>query len=187
MSESQWLCAECGARYDDHTPPCANCGGEEFAELHEPKTTQTTRFTYVCRNCGTENADDAVPCSDCGGLEFKEVKNTTETPVTEPEQSSAPPTGTDSDGGKDTEYYIGVLVGVAGVLLVPYFLLFVALPEAVFKWDNRSILDSLGDNVSENPFMQGTFLILGWFGNFLWLLVVLAVVGGVALLGFGAF
>lgn len=83
---------------------------------------------------------------------------------------------------KDTQYYIGVVLTAICVLLFPYFLFLVALPEAILAFWGKSIQDSLGRGGRGNPFMSGSFLILRWFGNFLLLVIALGFVVGLFLI-----
>lgn len=89
----------------------------------------------------------------------------------------------ESDTTRESMYYIGAVLGVIGVVLLPFFFFLVALPEAVlYMWKGSSILDSLDSDASDNPAMKGTFLIFRWFGNFLILMFILGVIVGLIIL-----
>lgn len=121
-----------------------------------------------CSTCGTRSGEGTSYCSACraslsGQSESGEWSNSSSTT-------------------KDTQYYIGVVLTAICVILFPYFLFLVALPEAILAFWGKSIQDSLGSSGRENPFMNGSFLIIRWFGNFLLLLVALGFVGGLFLI-----
>jgi len=177
MSETSdgplWICANCGARHDSNDPPCRECASEQFAKL-EPSETErldsTNRVTWICQDCGTSSPRNNSPCRECGGFDY--VKIDTDSATAGYDGSDVPdePAG---DSNRKRDYYIGVVLGVVGVLVFPYFFFLVALPEALFQLGGRSLQDVLGGDARDNPYLSGSMLIMRWFGNFLILTFVL--------------
>jgi hypothetical protein len=136
-----------------------------------------------CPNCGKEVDKAHIFCSGCGeplqpdGQEGQiSGENSHRTSAT------GPTGGRESDRTDDKMFYIGAVLGVAGVLLFPYFFFLIALPEAIIQYWGRSIQDSLPENARDNPAVAGTFLIFRWFGNFLLLIIVLGILAGIFLI-----
>jgi hypothetical protein len=117
--------------------------------------------------------DEARFCPGCG---------TEINPVQEDETNVEPSPSGNDDTTRQSMFYVGAVLGVLGVLFLPFFFFLVALPEAIIHLVNGgSILDSLSKDASENPAMKGTFLIFRWFGNFLILMFVLGMLLGILL------
>ncbi|WP_158055872.1 hypothetical protein [Halorussus halophilus] len=72
-------------------------------------------------------------------------------------------------------FYLGAVLGVIGVLIFPFFFFLVAMPESIYKMRGSTMQKYLPKDAQENPAVSGSLLIFGWFGNFLWLIVVLGV------------
>ena len=79
-------------------------------------------------------------------------------------------------------YYLGVILGILGVVFFGYFFFLIALPEAILQlfW-GRSVLVSFSKDARENPALRGSFLAMRWFGNFIILAFALGFVAGVVL------
>lgn len=122
-----------------------------------------------CPQCGNIVADTAGFCSDCG-QDLDGVGGSV---------SVDGSTVTASSRSDKNMYYLGVILGVLGVVFFGYFFFLIALPEAVLQlfW-GRSVLDSLSKDARENPALRGSFLALRWFGNFIILVIVLVIVVG---------
>lgn len=169
-----WICANCGAEHDRNDQPCRECAGERFARLEAPqRVQQSASVRWECDTCGRESARNDGPCANCGGFQYSRVEVT--------HQETARPDHQPDSFSRDTHYFIGVVLGVIGVLVFPYVFVFVALPEAIAGLFGTSIQNSLGQDVRENPFVSGAFLILQWFGNFIILMLALGFVVGVLL------
>jgi len=181
---ARWICASCGARHEERNPPCTSCAGEEFAKLEASSTErieQSADVAWICEDCGTRSPRNNTACKECGGFDYAQLASGQANPSQSDGFDGSVKTSTSPDSGRDSQYYIGVVLGVIGVLVFPYFLIFVALPEAAGSWWGRSTLDLLGRDARDNPFMKGTFLIIRWFGNFLWLCFGLGLLLGIGL------
>jgi len=136
-----------------------------------------------CPSCGTEVADNDYFCTECGTSVQTGGEPANQNASSASDSGTATPAepATQSDTTRDSMFYVGAVLGVIGVLLFPYFFFLVALPEAILQLWNRSIQDSLPSDARNNPAVSGTLLIFRWFGNFLILVIVLALIGGVLL------
>lgn len=121
-----------------------------------------------CPGCGMAVSEEALFCPSCGtNLE----SNTTATPRQ---------TDSGSETTRHSMFYIGAILAVFGVVFLPFVFFLIALPEAIiYAINGGSVLDSLSADARDNPAMRGSFLIFRWFGNFLLLVFVLAVVLGI--------
>lgn len=74
----QYLCADCGATYEEKNPPCRQCASERFAILDEtdrlPDQIQgTIDLAWRCTGCGKTHIRNNPPCDSCGMLEYEAV------------------------------------------------------------------------------------------------------------------
>lgn len=122
-----------------------------------------------CPNCGNIVADTSGFCSDCG-QDLDDVGG---------DVSVDGSTVTATSSSDKNMYYVGVVLGILGVVFFGYVFFLIALPEAVLQlfW-GRSALDSLSKDARENPALRGSFLAMRWFGNFLLLVIALTIVVG---------
>lgn len=77
MADEVWICAGCGAEYEEKNPPCLQCAGEQFAKLEDADTRRiegTIDVEYKCRDCGATHPRNAPPCDECGGMDFETVR-----------------------------------------------------------------------------------------------------------------
>lgn len=185
-TEAMWVCAGCGARHASHNPPCTNCAGEEFAKL-EPSETQpieqSTDVGWICEDCGTKSPRNETACNECGGFNYAQLASGSGTTSDfGAEETNTTPSVSSSTSSSDSQFYIGVVVGVAGVVLLPYFLFLVAIPESIGSFFGYSTLDVLGRDTRENDFMRGSMMIIRWFGHFLVGSFILGLVIGLLLI-----
>lgn len=126
-----------------------------------------------CPNCRNIVADTAGFCSECGQYLDAVGGNV----------STDGSTVTATSSSDKNMYYVGVVLGILGVAFFGYFFFLIALPEAILQlfW-GKSVLDSLSKDARENPALRGSFLAMRWFGNFLLLVIALAIVVGVLFL-----
>jgi ribosomal protein L40E len=168
---AQWICASCGARHEERNPPCTSCAGEEFAKLEASSTDrieQSADVAWICEDCGTRSPRNNTACKECGGFQYAQLANGSNTGTEfEGDQTSSARSSPPASSSNDTQFYIGIVVGVAGVVLIPYFLFLVAIPESIGSFFGYSTLDVLGRDTRENDFMRGSFMIIRWFGHFL--------------------
>lgn len=175
--QPRYICAGCGERYVEKNPPCQKCASEQFARLEDgdripDRVKDVANVQWRCTSCGEIYPRNNPPCNSCGTMQYRAV-------------SDGPPVS--AGGGdrksttKDTQYYVGVVLTSICVILFPYFLFLVAIPESILSIWGKSIQDQLGSNGRGNPFMSGSFLIIRWFGNFLVFLMVLGFLGGLVL------
>lgn len=188
-----WICADCGAEYDERDPPCRECGGERFAELaaHEVVIDSMADVDWACKQCGRIHQRNNPPCTDCGGMQFTAVEDTsTQAETTSEPSTPAPtqatpqpstPTAPDSESDQ-TAYYLGILGGLAGLVFLPFIFWFVAIVESPLRVVGRSIQNVLPAGASTNDGVTGSFQVFAWAGHASWALAVLAFVVG-ALLG----
>jgi len=155
-----WICTGCGERYEVRDPPCLECAGEEFAEVAE--ATDRTFETGV----RVEDAGDDASESATDAPEF--------------DSAFAPPKSTDT--GSQTLYYGGVVLGVIGVVTLPFFFFLIALPESIARMRGTTTQKYFPAGARSNPAVSGSMLVMGWFGNFLVLMFVLGFVVGLLLL-----
>lgn len=113
-----------------------------------------------CPGCGAAVDDTAAFCPSCGtDMESRDTSM-----------------NTGSDDNDDQAFFIGAAVTSVCVIVAPYFLFLVAMPESIAGLLGTSIQDSLPEGGRNNTYVSGAFLIIRWFGNFLWLLFILGVV-----------
>lgn len=126
-----------------------------------------------CPDCGSEvRASDSF-CRDCGAaVDDQSGPETVDAEVVDTDWNGSPSASRD----RETMFYVGAVLAVAGVIVAPYVFVFVALPETILSFWGKSIQDSLPGDARNNPFVSGSFLILRWFGNFLLLVIILGVV-----------
>lgn len=126
-----------------------------------------------CSDCGVQVGSGDTYCSSCGSP----VGYSTSVEGDDDWDISATDVGRGSSS-RETNFYLGAIVGVLAVLfLAPMFVL-VALPEAIMAYWGKSIQDSMPRDARNNPFVSGTFLIFRWYGNFLLLLIALGIIAG---------
>lgn len=107
-----YLCADCGATYDEKDPPCLQCASERFAILETtdriPERIEgAIDLAWRCTGCGTTHVRNNPPCGGCGTMEYEAVYDDTGQ-------------GVPVDAGSDAA---GVSVGtrrITGVTIVAY-------------------------------------------------------------------
>ncbi len=192
----EWICASCGTEHEENDPPCRKCGGERFAKL-APKENDgigsMADMEWACTECGRIHQRNNPPCNDCGAMRFERVEADADTdqdsrPFSTPSESSSstsssrnwsPPKSDDS--GSQTLYYAGVVLGVIGVVTLPFFFFLIALPESIAKMRGTTTQKYFPQGARDNPAVSGSMLVMGWFGNFLILMFVLGVLLGLLL------
>lgn len=70
-----WICADCGARYDERDPPCTECAGEQFARLEEDphEIESVENVSWECEQCGEPHPRNSPPCKRCGHMMFEQA------------------------------------------------------------------------------------------------------------------
>lgn len=125
---------------------------------------------WVCESCGASHIRNNPPCNTCGGMNYRTVQGV--------EVGESP---SSSDDSRHTHFYIGAILGVIGVVLLPFFFFLIAIPEAIAGLFGSTTQKYLPRDARDNPFVSGTFMIFRWFGNFLLLMIVLGIVLGLLL------
>jgi hypothetical protein len=117
------------------------------------------------------------PCRHYGGMNIESREITPDTAAAASTTAGSEDHPAD-ESGHHTHFYIGVVLGVLGVIFAPYVFFLVALPESLLGLRGGSLQDYFGDGGRNNPFVSGSLLIMRWFGNFIILLFALGVVIG---------
>lgn len=134
-----------------------------------------------CSECGAETSVGDYYCSECGA----EVNQTDGSPPVQTtatgatNQSHSEEVQTQPTGGgspRQTQFYIGAVLGVLAVVFVPFVFVFVAIPESIHRLRGGSIQNYLPKDARDNAYVSGSMLILGWFGNFLLLVIFLLLI-----------
>lgn len=179
-----WICADCGAEHDDHSPPCRECGSERFAQLAEDEAeiTSMADVQWACKQCGRIHQRNSPPCKDCGGMQFSAVEDLAEEsdddrPFTTPGGRSATSDNTPATTGEtdQTAYYLGVVGGTAGVVFLPFVFGFLAVVESPLRLLGRSGHNVLPGGMSRSDGVRGSFDAFAWFGHGIWFLTLLFV------------
>jgi len=176
-----WICADCGHRHERNDPPCRSCAGERFAKLEGGETDRikdAADVRWICTACGTKSPRNNTKCKECGSFDYAQLAEGSSGTSADTSTTSADPSTSSASG---SGFYIGVVLGVAGVILIPYFLIFIAIPESLASLRGTSLLSVMGKDARENPYMKGSFMIIRWFGNGVLLLTALVVIGLVLL------
>lgn len=134
-----YLCADCGATYDEKDPPCLQCAGERFAILETTdrvpdRIEGAIDLGWRCTGCGKRHVRNNPPCTKCGMLEYEAVYDDTGGDVP-------------SDAGSDAA---GVSVGarrITGVTIVAYLYGFLAV-LLMFGYLTRSVAGAAALGVS---------------------------------------
>lgn len=114
-----------------------------------------------CPECGAAVGNEAEFCPSCG------TPMDTHTHVRSSRQSA---------GDEKFRFYIGAVLDVIAVVFLPFVFVFIALFEAISALFGGSLQNTLPPAGRDNAAVSGSFLIFRWFGNFLLLLLVVAVV-----------
>lgn len=119
-----------------------------------------------CGDCGAHYTSADQFCPSCGAATDASPDAPVET------------TGTTTD---QTAYFVGVVLGFILLIVAPYAVVFLAIPESIAKMFGSSLQSNFPAGARENDYIRGVMLVVGWFGNFLVMLIVLAIVVIVAL------
>lgn len=117
----QYLCAGCGATYEEKNPPCRQCASERFAILDDtdrlPDQIQgTIDLAWRCTGCRQTHIRNNPPCDSCGTLEYEAVYDG----VTESVEADTSTSAIDTDSHRIT---VGVIVAyLYGVVALYLFL-----------------------------------------------------------------
>lgn len=113
MAGEEYICTACGARYDEHDPPCRQCAGEEFATVvagdREDMIDDVASVRFRCTRCGLIHPRNSPPCNECGSMQFEQVDDD------EPIDTGDP---TEGEKNRSWPYAIAVLVVVGAVAAV---------------------------------------------------------------------
>lgn len=182
-----WICADCGAEFDERSPPCKECGSERFAKLavDETRIDSMADIDWACKQCGRIHQRNNPPCNDCGGMQFEAVEDVSGWGDDQSRStSSTTPTVPDSDSDQ-TAYYLGIVGGLAGLVVLPFIFWIVAIVESPLRLLGRSIQNILPAGASTNDGVTGSFQVFAWAGHLAWALMVVAFLLG-ALIGLTA-
>lgn len=174
-----WICASCGAEYEEHDPPCLECGGERFAEIVEDDEDEIGSMAdvqWACKQCGRIHQRNSPPCNDCGGMQFKAIDDVSGWggSDTTPSTSTAPSPTVEGETDQ-TAYYLGVAGGVAGVLFIAPFFGTIAVVESPLRVLGRSMRNVLPGGMSRSDGVRGSFDAFAWFGHGIWFLTLLLI------------
>lgn len=175
-----WICASCTTEHESNDPPCRKCGHEQFAELDEttstPRVETATHVEWECPDCGTAHSRNNPPCDSCGSMQLAKADGgTTASAHQQPAESGS------DDSTRQTMFYVGAVLAVAGVILFPFVFFLVAMPESIYRMRGSTMQKYFPKDARDNPAVSGTMLIFGWFGHFLWLSVAVGFVLGLLL------
>jgi len=71
-----WVCADCGAQYDNQITPCKKCASENLTEI-KPDTDRiedTAHVEYQCTSCGERHLRNNPPCNTCGAMDYETIR-----------------------------------------------------------------------------------------------------------------
>lgn len=174
-------CPSCGERVDGEAQYCRHCGkdvrDQDTGIDRVDSIDRATKVEHQCQDCGEMLNSGDPPCRHCGGMniESREITPDTATGASATAESGGHPP---DESGRHTNFYIGAVLGVFGVIFAPYVFFLVALPESLLGLRGGSLQNYFGDGGRNNPFVSGSLLIMRWFGNFIILLFILGVIIG---------
>ncbi|UIP00314.1 hypothetical protein Hbl1158_02790 [Halobaculum sp. CBA1158] len=83
--------------------------------------------------------------------------------------------------GRETMFYVGLVLGIAAVIFFGWVFFLIAIPEALLALRGSTLQNSFPSDARDNPAVEGSLLAMRLYGNFILLMMALGFIAGILL------